>query len=617
MSRRRRSDAARRPPLPAASISSAIDAPFTRREWVLLAGLTLAGFVWRVGVWLEIRRSSYADLLTVDGLWHYERALRIAAGTYREDVFFRAPLYYYLLGWWYAVVGASVKAAQAAQVVMSALTLPGIYLTTRRLFGPAAAAAALSLAAFYAMFAYFAVGELVTVTLTLFLNAFGLWLLLVAADRRRLREWLLAGLIFGLSAITRPDVLVFVLLVPLWILRGKHGPRAVAAFALGCVIPLLPVAAHNYFGGGDRVLVASQSGINFFIGNNPEADGVSAVVPEIEARHGDFDEHVAIARQALGDPHAQPSAISAYWSRRGRDYILGDFTGWLGLEARKLYLYWNAHEIGNNRVIRFVTDHSVLATYFSLRFWALAPLAAAGLWIAVSGRRPVALLALYVVAYCGATILYFVNARFRMPIVPALLPLAGYAVVCGFEALRARQWKSVAAPATVAIVTALVIWPYAPLARGEINGHFQDALMFAKAGDRDGALRELLKARELKPESVATHLALGRLYLEKFGDLGHSVRSFEEAIRLAPEDPVPVHDLGVAYLGAARYADAERQFIRALAIAPDYAKALDNLGYTYEKEGRPDDARRAYDKLVEIAPDFPGARAAALRLRGR
>jgi tetratricopeptide (TPR) repeat protein len=202
-----------------------------------------------------------------------------------------------------------------------------------------------------------------------------------------------------------------------------------------------------------------------------------------------------------------------------------------------------------------------------------------------------------VAAYFGATILYFVNARFRMPIVPALLLLAGHAIVCLQEAVRERQVRRVAPALVVLVAAALAIWPYPPLQRGEINGHYQDALMFSAAGDRDNALRELLKARALKPESVATHLALGRLYLEKFGDLPRSIESFEEAIRLAPGDPVPINDLGVAYLGGRRYGDAETQFRRVLQIAPHHAKALDNLAYTYEKQGRHEDARRVRAEL--------------------
>jgi tetratricopeptide (TPR) repeat protein len=364
------------------------------------------------------------------------------------------------------------------------------------------------------------------------------------------------------------------------------------------------------------VLVASQGGINFFIGNNPGADGVSAVVPEIEARHGDFDEHVAIARQALG-PAAKPSEISAWWTRRGREFIAAEPGTWTRLQLRKAYLYWNAHEIGNNRVIRFVTDFSTLATYVSVKFWIIAPLAAAGLWLALAQGRDVGLLVLYVTAYFGATILYFVNARFRMPILPALLLLAGHAIVCLQHAVRERQVKRVAPALVVFGVVALAIWPYPPLLRGEINGHYQDALMFAKAGDRDNALRELLQARALKPDAVATHLALGRLYLEGFGDLPSSVRSFEDAIRLAPGDPAPIHDLGVAYLGAGRYGDAEAQFRRVLQMAPRHVKALDNLAYACEKQGRPEDARRAYEQLLEIAPDFPGARAKLEAWRGR
>jgi len=50
--------------------------------------------------------------------------------------------------------------------------------------------------------------------------------------------------------------------------------------AAGCVIIVSPVTLRNIFIGHDKVLIASQGGINFYIGNNPYADGTSAVIPE-------------------------------------------------------------------------------------------------------------------------------------------------------------------------------------------------------------------------------------------------------------------------------------------------------------------------------------------------
>ena len=42
---------------------------------------------------------------------------------------------------------------------------------------------------------------------------------------------------------------------------------------------MLPISAYNRIVGEDWVLIASQAGVNLWIGNNPESDGSTAIVP--------------------------------------------------------------------------------------------------------------------------------------------------------------------------------------------------------------------------------------------------------------------------------------------------------------------------------------------------
>ena len=67
---------------------------------------------------------------------------------------------------------------------------------------------------------------------------------------------------------------------------SSWGVAAAAAFALGLALVLLPVAARNYAVGGGFYLTTSQFGPNFFIGNNPRADGTYAVAAARTRRAG-------------------------------------------------------------------------------------------------------------------------------------------------------------------------------------------------------------------------------------------------------------------------------------------------------------------------------------------
>ena len=88
----------------------------------------------------------------------------------------------------------------------------------------------------------------------------------------------------GLSAIARPNVLLFGPAIVVWlaIVHRREALRAliyVACVTTGCLLVILPITIRNYVVGKDVALIATQGGVNFYIGNNPQADGRTAIVP--------------------------------------------------------------------------------------------------------------------------------------------------------------------------------------------------------------------------------------------------------------------------------------------------------------------------------------------------
>ena len=118
------------------------------------------------------------------------------------------------------------------------------------------------------------------------------------------------------------------------------------AFALGLALVLLPVAARNYAVTGGFYLTTSQFGPNFYIGNNPAADGTYMSLrpgrgaPEFERQ--DATELAERARQRSLTPGEVSSVLDrtghAPSSRAGR-------RDWLALVGRKFALLWNRGEM--------------------------------------------------------------------------------------------------------------------------------------------------------------------------------------------------------------------------------------------------------------------------------
>ena len=336
------------------------------RATLIVVGLLAIALLWRVVFFFEMYASPYADNLTLDSQVYHEVALAVAAGEWSHgETFFQAPLYPWVLGVVYSLVGPSQTVVKLLQILLSVASCWLIFRVADRIFDRAVALVALAISAVHGMSLYFA-NELLVVTVIVFLDLLGLELLIRASADGRKFLWAAAGVVFGLSAIARPTILPFVAVVGVWIVvtgwrsgKVRTALREAVLFGVGAALPIAPVTLHNYLADGDLVLVAANGGVNFFIGNNPQSDGITATVPGTRGdRWGGHEDQVRIAREALGNPVATPRQISDYWYDSAWRYIR--IAPWEAIRhtAFKAIILINAHEISNNRIIEFVTRHS-------------------------------------------------------------------------------------------------------------------------------------------------------------------------------------------------------------------------------------------------------------------
>jgi len=150
-----------------------------------------------------------------------------------------------------------------------------------RRFGRVAGVTAGLLQATYGPGVYYE-GELLLVVLEAPLNLAATWALDRALTVNRSRAWALAGACWGLAALTRPNILALLPIVSLYVLWTVRRPSVsrLAMYWGATVLVLTPVLLRNAIVGHDVVPVASQGGLNYYLGNNPAADGMSAVAPE-------------------------------------------------------------------------------------------------------------------------------------------------------------------------------------------------------------------------------------------------------------------------------------------------------------------------------------------------
>ncbi|MCP4906433.1 MAG: hypothetical protein GY910_15775 [bacterium] len=397
----------------------------------------------------------FFTIASVDGAIYEEWAKEILAGDWLgEGVLFLGPLYPTFIAAVYALLGASLPALKAVQAVIGALACVLVWGLARELFDRRVAALAGTIAAAYGMHVFYG-GTVMIVNLQVPLVVGLVWATLRALRRPSLPAWAFCGLLLGLSALARQTVLLLAPIVALWILFGMAGPCSFARrfafgtlFGLAILALILPFTVRNYVAGDDLVLLNSTGGANFYMGNQRAADGTWQL-PSIGARHrvdnprAMRDAFEKAAEEATGRT-LKPSEVSSYWLARGWEEIRANPTRWLGLEARKFGLFWNAYEVWNNRSFEVSKDFSWVLRMPLVSFGILAPLGLLGLALTAGRWREFVPIHGAIASYLLSALLFFVLSRYRLPAVVLLIPFAAFAVIDLVDRFRGRDFRRVA-----------------------------------------------------------------------------------------------------------------------------------------------------------------------------
>jgi asparagine N-glycosylation enzyme membrane subunit Stt3 len=246
---------------------------------------------------------------TLDSLFHDQWARGLAFNQWtphqarlQNEPYFRAPLYPYFVSAVYRTLGTDSRTLFTIQVIIGALTVVLMFFLCRRLFDERTAWVAVALQLLYWPLTYHET-ELLIPVLSLFLDLCFLLALAIAGSSGKLRHSALAGAFAGLSAIARPSILVVVPFAALWLWRRaeKSGGKSALVLAAAMMLMILPVTVRNAVRGNDAVFIASQGGVNFFIGNNPGSNGMTAIVPGTRADWwGGYEDTHRLANDARG-----------------------------------------------------------------------------------------------------------------------------------------------------------------------------------------------------------------------------------------------------------------------------------------------------------------------------
>ncbi|MBX3394505.1 MAG: glycosyltransferase family 39 protein [Phycisphaerae bacterium] len=620
------------------------------RDYVCFAFVTLIALIPRTIYLISVSRSPLFDQPILDGEAHDQWARMILEGVsaFPGSAYFKAPLYPYFLALIRLVTGDLYWAPRIVQIVMGSLSCGFVYLAGREAFNRTVGLVAGLASAFYWVMIYFD-AELLLEPLSIFLMLVSLWIILRAAKRDSLWLWAVAGLFMGLSAITRPNVLIFIPVIALWLVWAGW-PNVVrsiwksAVWCFACAIPILPVTIRNYVVGHDFVLIASQAGPNFFIGNNPTSDGYSATLPGARSSWlGGFIDWRSMAEQRLGRKLKASEVDQFFFDEAFRFFREDPQRAW-ELNFRKLQLFFYEWEIPNDSDL---TSMAALYAPWMLRLpvtsGAILAFGLIGFVIALWDFKRTLPLTSFVVLYTASVVAFFVCSRFRVPMMPVAMVLAALVPVKACEYLYKRDFRGIIGLGIFSYFAWICIHrgiPQEVLDVHAANTQIRIGHQLSIKG-LPGEAEHYEAALKLDSNCAEAESGLGYYHMRK-GDATTAVRHFERALRLNGDldvyeplaglqaslgrwdDAISTVQRGVdrlpgfldlkrklAFMLATCPIDRLRNGSEAVRLAEEVAsvgleipQTYDTLAVAYAEVGRFDDAVRSAKKALDLARKF-------------
>lgn len=652
---------------------------------VFLVLILLSGGALRISYLRELVRNPDFALPQIDPAYHDYWARGLATGDWtlpknlsdwtdpeiRSQPYLRPPAYPFFLAGVYYLFGGSYLAARIVQMALGLVNGVLAYLLGRRLFGSATGLIFAALMSSYWAFIYFE-GELlepvllVTLGLALF-HVLSLW-----SDRFTLGRGLAGGVLFGLFALVRSNILLFAPVVlgwSWWVARRRKDHRGAAPVGLGFIagiaLMIAPVTIRNWVVAKDFVLITSNIGISLYTGNHEGANGRYTIIPDLKELGAgdnwtcfDYPKMVRGVEKKLGRK-VKHSEVSSYFVDKAMQFIRTHPAQALKLVAIKAALFWGPEEVGSNKVVELEKAHSAtlrhlpgfplpvsLAMVGVLQFFLARrsrgardelPSSAAARQFEVS-----ILLILFILTYFGSYLPFFVVGRYRMPVVPFLFLFGAYGLYrlgrLFAAGRRAAALGGLAALVALYAIASIHIVPYQP---NRAQWHLLRASCYRLADKPDLALQECRDAIAADPASEEGHRRLADLLYNK-ANYAEAAEHYARAVELRPDYMQARYNLASALRELRRYDEAivhlrwivehqaglpeahyllartlkdtgdddgaVEQYRRAIALQPGYYQAHNNLANILIAQGKVDEAIEHYRRALEAKPDYTTAR---------
>ncbi len=603
----------------------------TKNRWPLI--IALAAIVVRVFYLVELSNQPGFSVPMVDEKWHWLWAQEILEKSFwGEGSYFRGPLYPYLLAFLYFITDASIFWAKFLQILFCGLTAIFIFKIGRRLFNETVGMISGFAYAFYGTLVFYEAMFLIPV-LFLFFLVWGMCRLIVNQDSSSLKSWIITGLIFGLAAITRPNIILVVPFLALWLFFKHRQPsldwkiaiRPALVMVAGMFLAIAPVTIRNYAVTGDIILISSQGGINLYLGNNEVADGLTMIMPEVELDQSiTWDMFIpvtsAVAEREMGR-ELSDAEISGFWTGKAVSFIVNNPAEFLGLVWKKSVYLLSGFENSDASDIYYQRRKSGLYSLLlwdniiSFPFGLLLPLVFLSLFVLRNEFKKLLPLYIFILAYIPSIVLFLVTARHRLPLIPFLIIIAAAGVYTLLKSAKKLTKPHLVVALTI-FAAAAIIFNMKFYDLGVPNPfqiHFNGGLTFYRLGDYKQAEQEYLLADKAFPYSSALLVNLAEVQM-KLDKIDNADRTISRALSLSPQLAMAHNNLGILVQTRGKLDSAQTLYRNAISFYDEDQSRPNEIGEYYvnlagvmEKRRLIDSAAWAFKQAMLSSPLFPRA----------
>ncbi len=396
---------------------------------------------------------NYLNLAGNDMEAYDSRAMQIVDGTLPKEPYDWYPTYCYFVAAVYFIFGHNPVMVMVIQSLLGGITCWLAYLIAKELFNKSIGIIAALLCSLYGTHIMYS-SVLLSPAIDTFLTTLAVFIGIKAVERKNKVYFLVLGVVLGIAALSRPNMLLvapFFLIYLLIMVKGINKYLASLLVIVGIIMTIAPVTIHNYvYSHGKFIPIVTGGSLEIWVGNNEDSAGTYFVSP--------LQRYIEQHLKELGHEDPYLADTMEFITKKPDKFCL--------LLLKKVMLFWNSEGIHDNNIMYERIRAKSPLLWLSLSFGLIAPLALTGMLLLLLGGysrnssnkfgclkgfsgleipyAPQKALLLYLVisGFMISIILFFIQSRVRQPIIACLMIFSSFTLYWFYKNIWKQKQKT-------------------------------------------------------------------------------------------------------------------------------------------------------------------------------